>query len=151
MELLGQYLKKSKKKWISHCIFKIWFGRGGFFIFFKFLKKPNIPKCTQYLVATWAKPNSVTALLSPLLTLVGLWWGGNNALCEKTLKKWHLKLASPSGDNWTFLCLPLSFFIINPLVLWNAFWSYKILFTFSTFFKTGIACQGGPLIKKCIF
>ena len=48
------------------------------------------------------------------------------ALCEKPLKKWHLELSSPSGDYSTFLCLSLSFLIVNPLILQNTFWSYKI-------------------------
>ena len=51
-------------------IFKMWFGRGGGGAKFntkKNLKKPNTPKYAHVLVVTWAKPNSVTALLSPPL------------------------------------------------------------------------------------
>ena len=44
-----------------------------------------------------------------------------SALCEKTLKKWNLKFASPSGDYLTFLCLLLSYLIVNPLILQNTF------------------------------
>ena len=73
------------------------------------------------------------------------------ALCEKPLKKWHLDFASPWGDYSTFLCLSLSFLIVNPLILQNTFWSYKILVSFRQYhFLTGIACQGEPLIEKCI-
>ena len=61
-------------------------------------------------------------------------WVCTIALWEKTLKKWHLEFASPSGDYSTFLCLTLSFLIINPLILQNTFWSYKILVSFSTTF-----------------
>ena len=45
----------------------IWPGGGIFLKQFFFLKKPNIPKYAKDLVVTWAKPNSVTALLSPPL------------------------------------------------------------------------------------
>ena len=38
-----------------------------------------------------------------------------SALCEKPLKKWHL-------DYSTFLCLSLSFLIVNPSILQNTFW-----------------------------
>ena len=43
----------------------IWVGGGNFFRQIFFLKKPNTPEYAQVLVVTWAKPNSVTALLSP--------------------------------------------------------------------------------------
>ena len=63
------------KKWISHRILKKWFGWGGglFFCQHFFLKKPNTLEYAQVLVVTWAKPNSVTALLSPRPTLAPLW------------------------------------------------------------------------------
>ena len=56
----------------------------------------------------------------------------HSALCEKPLKKLNLEFVSPSGDYLTFLCLSLSFLIINPLIFQNTFWSYKILVSFST-------------------
>jgi hypothetical protein len=71
----------------------------------------------------------------------------NSALYEKALKKWNLEFVSPSGDNLTFLCLLLLSLIVNPLILKNTFWSYKILVSFSNIF----ACQGEPLIEKSIF
>ena len=40
-------------------------GGGATFVTEKIRKKPNIPKYAQVLVVTWAKTNSVTALLSP--------------------------------------------------------------------------------------
>ena len=42
-------------------------GGGGLYFITKFFfsKKPNIPKYAQDWVVTWAKPNSVTTLLSP--------------------------------------------------------------------------------------
>ena len=43
----------------------IWPGGGHFLLQKKILKKSNTPKYAQVLVVTWAKPNSVTALLSP--------------------------------------------------------------------------------------
>ena len=43
----------------------IWVGGGLFFGRIFFLKKPNTPEYAQVLVVTWAKLNSVTALLSP--------------------------------------------------------------------------------------
>ena len=52
----------------------------------------------------------------------------------ETLKKLNLEFASPSGDYSTFLCLVLSFLIVNPSILQNNFWTYKILVTFSTIF-----------------
>ena len=58
----------------------------------------------------------------------------HSALCEKPLKKWNLEFASPSGDYLTFLCLLLSFLLVNPLILQNTFWSYKILVSSSTIF-----------------
>ena len=58
----------------------------------------------------------------------------STAQYEKPLKKWQLEFASPSGDYSTFLCLSLSFLIVNPLILQNTFWSYKILVSFSTIF-----------------
>ena len=45
---------------LAHCG-----GRGLNLLPKKILKKPNIPKYVQVLVVTWAKPNSVAALLSP--------------------------------------------------------------------------------------
>ena len=69
-------------------------------------------------------------LYSPL----GPEYSSPNAVCEKPLKKWNLDLASPSGDYLTFLCLLLLFLIVNPLILQNTFWSYKILVSFSTIF-----------------
>ena len=36
---------------------------------------------------------------------------------KKHLKKGQLEFASPSGDYHTFLCLTLSFLIVNPLIL----------------------------------
>ena len=59
------------KKWRSKNGFPIVFsesdlgGGGQFFRQHFFLKKPNTPEYAQVLVVTWAKPNSVTALLSP--------------------------------------------------------------------------------------
>ena len=54
-------------------------------------------------------------------------------LCvNKTLKKWNLEFASPSGDYLNFLCFLLSFLIVNPLILQNTFWCYKILVSFRT-------------------
>ena len=47
----------------------------------------------------------------------------------------HLEFASPSGDYQTFLCLLLYFWIVNPLILQNTLWSYKILVSFSTIFS----------------
>ena len=48
----------------------IWLGWGAFFFLQKkILKKPDIPKYAQDLVVMWAKPNSVTALLSPPPTI----------------------------------------------------------------------------------
>ena len=44
-------------------------GGGQFFCQHFYLKKPNIPEYSQVLVVTWAKLNSVTALLSPLLNI----------------------------------------------------------------------------------
>ena len=38
----------------------------------KSLKKPNTPEYAQVLVVTWAKPNSVSALLSPTPLPLGL-------------------------------------------------------------------------------
>ena len=43
----------------------IWTRGGIFFNRIFFLKMLNIPKYAQDLVVTWAKPNLVTALLSP--------------------------------------------------------------------------------------
>ena len=66
MERFGQYFKVKKKISIvfSKCDFAG--GEGGpFSLTKKILKKPNIPKYSQNLVVTWAKPNSVTAHVSP--------------------------------------------------------------------------------------
>ena len=51
-------------------------GEGDFFLPNKILKKKNTPKYAQNLVVTRAKPNSLTALLSPpprfwLVSLMG--------------------------------------------------------------------------------
>ena len=64
MEHFGQYFKKSKYQFpivFSKCEFSV--------VNKKDQKKPNTPKYAQDLVVTWAKPNSVTALLSPLPTV----------------------------------------------------------------------------------
>ena len=59
------------KKWRSKTGFPIVFsksdfGEGGRFLCQNcFLTKPNTPEYAQVLVVTWAKLNSVTALLSP--------------------------------------------------------------------------------------
>ena len=52
-------------QWISHCIFKKWFGVEGGQIFCRifFPEKPNTSEYSQVLVVTWSKHNSV--LLSP--------------------------------------------------------------------------------------
>ena len=71
-----------------------------------------------------------------------------SALCEKPLKKLNLEFASPSGVYSTFHCLLLSFLIVNPFILQNTLWSYKI---YKIFFLAGIACIGEPLIEKSIF
>ena len=47
----------------------IWVRGDNFLQNFFFLKKPNTPEYAQVLVVMWAKPNSVTALLSPRPTL----------------------------------------------------------------------------------
>ena len=70
--------------------------------------------------------------------MVPVW---HSAMCEKPLKKWNLELASPSEDYSIFLCLSLKFLIVNPLILQNTFWSYKILASFSTIFKLGLSAK----------
>ena len=45
----------------------IWVGGDIFFAKNFCLKKPNTPEYAEVLVITWAKLNSVTALLSPLV------------------------------------------------------------------------------------
>jgi hypothetical protein len=55
-----------KKSSIAFSKKGIWVGGGGQFVHQKYcLKKPNTPEYAQDLVITWAKLNSVTALLSP--------------------------------------------------------------------------------------
>ena len=46
-------------------------GGGTIVLQIHFLKRPNTPEYDQDLVVTWAKPNSVTALLSPRPKSVG--------------------------------------------------------------------------------
>ena len=55
------------KKWISHCIFKKWFGWGDIFRDKKILKEPNTNEYCQVLVVLCPKLNSIAAILCPPL------------------------------------------------------------------------------------
>ena len=46
-------------------------------------------------------------------------------------KKVTFKFAIPSLDDSTFLCFSLSSLIVNPWILQNTFWSFRILSSFS--------------------
>ena len=48
----------------------------------------------------------------------------------------------------TFLCLTLSFLIVNPLILQTTFWCYRILVSFSTIFKLGLPAKVSLWIKN---
>ena len=74
---------------------------------------------------------------------------GNVQLFHCVKNHWrNLEFASPSGKYLTWLCLPLSFLIVNPLILQNSFWSYKILVSFITIGLDWIACQGKLWMKN---
>ena len=50
-------------------------------------------------------------------------------------------LAIPSLDNSTVLCLPLSSLIVNPLILQNTSWSYKVLVSLSIILQLGLLAK----------
>ena len=67
---------------------------------------------------------------------------------EVPLKIVTFKFAIPSLDNSTVLCLTLLSLIVNPLILRNTFWSYKILVSFSTIFKLGLPAKASLWLKN---
>ena len=103
------------ENWVWKQIWKE--GGGAKFITKKVLKKPNTPKYAQVLVVMWAKPNSVTTLLSPpkyrhstyfvccLILQVGLYFRycflSNPRMATKLYLHWSL--------GRTYICSALSF------------------------------------------
>ena len=131
------FLKENKFNWKIYCTLKV-------------STKREQKKCTQKVFAKSVCKKCPKKCQQKVSTRSG--GGGGSGwpmhCVKKPLKKWNLEFASFSGDYLTFVCLLVSFLIVNLLILQNTFWSYKILVSFSIFFQLGLPAKASLLFKN---